>query len=80
MQHLERYTNTQPVFAFDSDQYDVNFIKSYLIPLIINEKENETSVMKKANDLVSFKFGEVQLLNIVKFLVEATTLDSFLKA
>ena len=80
MQHLERYTNTLPVFGFNSDRYDINLINSYLIPYLINEKEIEPSVIKKANDFVSFKFGDVQLLDIMKFLGGATTLDSFLKA
>ena len=51
-----------------------------LFHFFINEKEIETSVIKKANDFVSFKFGDVQLLDIMKFLGGATTLDSFLKA
>ena len=80
MQHLQRYNNTLPVFGFNSGRYDINLIKSYLLPCLINEKEIESSVIKKANDFVSFKFGDVQLLDIMKFLGGATTLDSFLKA
>ena len=80
MQHLDRNTNTLPVFGFNSGRYDINLIKSYRIPYLINEKEIEPSVIKKANDFVSFKFGDVQLLDIKKFLGGATTLDSFLKA
>ena len=80
MQYLERYTNTLPVFGFNSGRYDINLIKSYLIPYLINEKEIEPSVIKKANDFVSFKFGDVQLLDIMNFLGGTTTLDSFLKA
>ena len=79
-QHLERYINTLPVFVFNSDRYDLNLIKSYLIPYFIRDKEKETSVIKKANDFISFKFGDVQFLDIMKFLGGATTLDSFLKA
>ena len=79
MQHLERYTNTLPVFGSNSGRYDINLIKTYLISYLINEKEIEPSVIKKANDFVSFKFGDVQLLDIMKFLGGATTLDSFLK-
>ena len=80
MQNLERYTNTLPVFGFNSGRYHINVIKSYLIPYLINEREIEPSVIKKANGFVSFKFGDVQLLDIMKFLGGATTLDSFLKA
>ena len=47
---------------------------------MIRDKEQETSVIKKANDFISFKFGGVQFLEIMQFLGGATTLDSFLKA
>ena len=79
-QHLERYVNTLPVFGFNSGRYDLNLIKSYLIPYLIRDKEQEISVIKKAKDFISFKFEDVQFLYIMKFLGGATTLDSFLKA
>ena len=78
-QHLERYVNTLPVFGFITGRYDLNLIKSYLIPNLICDKEIEPTVIKKANDFISFKFGDVQFLDIMKFLGGATTLDSFLK-
>ena len=34
-EHLECYCNVLPVFGFDSAKYDINFIKSYLIPILI---------------------------------------------
>ena len=40
----------------------------------------EPTVIKKANQFVSFKFDDVQLLDIMNFLGGATSLDSFLKA
>ena len=40
----------------------------------------EPTVVKKANQFVSFNFGDVQLLDIMNFLGGATSLDSFLKA
>ena len=74
MQHLERYTNFLPVFGFNSGRCDVNLNKSYFLPYLINEKEIEPSVIKKANDFVSFKCGDVQLMDFMKFLGGATTL------
>ena len=79
-EHLERYCNVLPVFGFNSAKYDINLIKSYLLPILINERNMEPTVMKKANQFVSFKFGDVQLLDIMNFLGGATSLDSFLKA
>ena len=78
-QHLKRYVNTLPVFGFNSGRYDLNLIKSYLIPYLICDKDIEPTVIKKANDFISFKFEDVQFLDIMKFLGGATTLDSFLK-
>ena len=66
-QHLERYVNTLPFFGLNSGIYDLNLIKSYLIPYLIRDKEQETSVIKKANDFFSFKFENVQFLDIMKF-------------
>ena len=79
-EHLERYCNVLPVFGFTSAKYDINLIKSYLLPILINERNMEPTVIKKANHIVSLKFGDVQLLDILNFLAGAASLDSFLKA
>ena len=63
-QHFERYVNTLPVFGFNSGKY-----------AIFNQR-----LLKKANHFVSFKFGDVQFLDILNILGGATSLDSFLKA
>ena len=79
-EHLERYCNVLPVFGFNSAKYDINLIKSYLLPILTNERNMEPTVIKNAKQFVSFKFGDVQLLDIMKFLGAATSHDSFLKA
>ena len=79
-QNLERYLNTLTVFGFNSGRYDLNLIKSYLIPYLINDKEAEPMVIKKANEFISFKFRDIQFLDVMKFFGGATSLDSFLKA
>ena len=79
-EHFERYCNVLPVFGFNSAKYDINLIKSYLLPILVNDQDIEPTVIKKANQFVSFKFGDIQLLDIMNFLGGATSLDSFLKA
>ena len=79
-EHLERYCNVLPVFGFNSAKYDINLIKSYLLPILINERNMEPIVIRKAHQFVSLKFGDVQILDIMNFLGGATSLDSFLKA
>ena len=48
-EHLERYCNVLPVFGVDSAKYDLNLIKSYLLPILINERKMEPTVIKEAN-------------------------------
>ena len=79
-QHFERYVSTFPVFGFNSAKYDLNLIKAYLIPLLVNEREIEPTVIKKANQYIPFKFGNVHFLDIMNFLGGSSSLDSFLKA
>ena len=38
---LERYCNVLPVFGFNSAKYDLNLIKTYLPPILINERDIE---------------------------------------
>ena len=79
-QHFERYVSILTVFGFNSGKYDLNLIKSYLLPYLIHERDIQPTVIKKANHFVSFKVGDVQFLDILNFLGGATSLDSFLKA
>ena len=79
-EHFERYCNVLTVFVFNSAKYDINLIKSYLLPILVNERDIEPTVIKKANQFASFNFGDIQLLDIMNFLGGATSLDSLLKA
>ena len=58
---LESYCNVLPVFGFNSAKYDPNLTKSYLLPILINERGIEPTVIKKANRFISFNFGYIQL-------------------
>ena len=78
--HFDRYCDVLPVFRFISGKYDINLIKEYLWPILVEDKDIEPIVIKKSNQYVSFQFGDVQLLDILSNLGGATNLDSFLKA
>ena len=51
-----------------------------MLPILVNERDIEPTVIKKVNQFISFKFADIQLLVIMNFLGGATSLDSFLKA
>ena len=44
-EHLERYCNVLPLFGFNSAKYDLNLIKSYLLPILVNERNIEPTVI-----------------------------------
>ena len=67
------------MFGFNRAKYDLNLIKPYLLPIVVNERDIEPTVIKKANQFIPFKFGDIQLLDIMNFLGGATSLDPFLK-
>ena len=79
-EHLECYCNVLPVFGFNSAKYDINLIESYLLPILTIERNMQPTVIKRATQFVSFRFGDVQLLDNMNFFGGATSLDSFLKA
>ena len=79
-EHLERYCHVLPVFGFNSAKYDINLIRAYFLPNLVNERDIEPTVIQKAKQFVPFKFGDIQLLDNMNFLGGATSLDSFLKA
>ena len=37
-EHLERYCNVLQIFGFNSANYDLNLIKSHLVPILVNER------------------------------------------
>ena len=51
-----------------------------MLPIFVNERQIEATFITKANQVISFEFGDVRLLDIVNVLGGATSLDSFLKA
>ena len=77
--HFERYCITLPVVGLNSAKFHIILIKSYLLPILVNERQIEPAVIKKSDKFVYFKFGDVQLVDIMNILGGATSLDSFLK-
>ena len=78
-EHLERYYNVSLIFGFNSAKYDLNPIKTYLLNILVEERNIQPTVVKKANRFISFKLSDIQLLDFMNFFGGATSLDSFLK-
>ena len=51
-EHLERYCNALRILCFNSAKNDLNLIKSYLFIILVNERNIEPTVIKKAKQLI----------------------------
>ena len=78
-EHFERYCNVLPVFVLNSAKCDINLIKPYFLPILVNGHDIEPTVIKKANQCVFFQFGDIQLLDTMNLVGGATSLDYFPK-
>ena len=56
---LDFYCNLLPVSGFNCAKYDHNLIQSYLLAILVNERDIEPTAIKKANQFISFKFGDI---------------------
>ena len=46
-EHFERYCNTLTAFGFNMAKHDVYLIKSYLLPILVNERKIEPNSYRK---------------------------------
>ena len=60
--NLEKFCNVFPVSVVNSAEYDNNLIKSHLLTLLVNERGFEPTLIRKAEQFVTFKFGDISSL------------------
>ena len=77
-EHFERYCKELFVSGSNGAKYDLNLIKCYLLPTLVNERDTETTVINKTNQFISFKLSDFQLRDVMNFLDGTAGFDSFL--
>ena len=68
-----------PVFGFNSGNYDMNLIKQYLLPYLV-EHEPVKHLVKKKNNYMSIDTEHLKFLDVTNFLAPGFSLDQFLRA
>ena len=63
------------VFGSSEASYDISLINSYLLPILVSETITEPILIKKINQFITFKSGNVFLLHNLNFLRVATNLS-----
>ena len=79
-EHLELHSGLLTVFGFNSAKDALNLIKFYLLPILVYERDIKPIDIEKADKFIWFKFGDSQLLDIMKFHGGRASLDSALQA
>ena len=63
-EHLDPYCNVVAVFGFKCAKYVIHLIKSYLLPMLVNERDIEPEDIEKTKQFNLFKVGDIQFLYI----------------
>ena len=67
-EHLERYCNISPIFSCNSAKYDLKLMKYNFLPILVNERIIKPNDIKKVDQFISIKLGDIQLLDIMNFV------------
>ena len=63
------------MFGLNDENHDIKLIKAYLLPVVDNERDIGSIVVGTANEFVSLKSGDIQLLDSLNVLRGATNLE-----
>ena len=76
---LEEYLKELPVLGFNSGKYDLNAVKEFLFPVLV-ENEEVLFTIKRNNNFMCLKTEHLRFLDVTNFLAPGFSYDMFLKA
>ena len=76
---LEDYLKELPVVGFNSGKYDLNAVKEFLFPVLL-QNENIQFTIKRNNNFMRLKTEHLRFLDITNFLAPGFSYEKFLKA
>ena len=76
---LQAWLHQLPVIGFNSGHYDLNVVKTFLIPYLLKNGENQF-VIKRQNTFMCLSTDKLKILDMVNFLAPGYSYDKYLKA
>ncbi|KAL9973270.1 hypothetical protein ACROYT_G019700 [Oculina patagonica] len=76
---LEEYLKELPVLGFNSGKYDLNAVKEFLFPVLVQNEEVKFTI-KRNNNFMCLKTEHLRFLDVTNFLAPGFSYDKFLKA
>ena len=80
LRQLNEYVRQLPLLGFNSSRYDLNLIKSKLLPKLGIHKVKSPFVVKKGNTYACITAEKFKLLDVSNYLAAGYSYDCFLKA
>ena len=80
LERFYRWLDVVPILGFNSQRYDINVIKPYLMRSLI-ARDNETSfVVKRQNQMTCIETANIRFLDVCNFIAPGFSYDKYLKA
>ena len=69
---LEEYLKELPVLGFNSGKYDLNAVKEFVFPVLVENEEVQLTI-KRSNNFMCLKTGHLCFLDVINFLASVMT-------
>ena len=76
---FQEYVQELPVLSFNSGKYDVNAVKEFLFPVLV-QNEGVQFTIKRNHNFMCLKTPHLRFLDVTNFLAPGFSYDKFLKA
>ena len=78
-ERFEEYLEELPVLGFNSGKYDLNAVKEFLFPVLVQNEEVQFTI-KRNNNFMCLKTDHLRFLDVTNFLAPGFSYAKFLKA
>ena len=78
-ERFEEYLEELPVLGFNSGKYDLNAVKEFLFPVLLQNEEVQFTI-KRNNNFMCLKTDHLRFLDVTNFLAPGFSYAKFLKA
>lgn len=76
---LDEYLRELPVLGFNSGKCDLNAVKEFLLPVLVQNEQVQFTI-KRNNNFMCLKTRHIRFLDVTNFLAPGFSYDMFLKA
>lgn len=80
MQRLTNWIRRIPALGFNSGRFDINLVRQYLFPYLLESRIAVRHIIKRSNDYLSVVTDDVVFLDIKNYVAAGTSYEKWLKS